>query len=402
MKVEAIESALTSVTKTYTTMRKREERSRRSARRDLYMCISSSGPSLIDVAFEIMERVYNEVSSNGQRPAYIRQIMYRCRGEMLERTGEEGFTDGYFTQKIWTKYAQAHDVSSWDVVFDPRGNLTEPHTKKNVPLGTLDVRGYLRGDTWDDGQPDFRMSTDFPTKGPDNRFDALLFCEKEGFNPLFRQVKLAERWDIAIMSTKGQSVTAARECILKLGLPTYVLHDFDKPGFSIFGAMKRGTDRYPTPLDNVIDIGLRLEDVEKYGLLSEPFVPKGDSWAVRENLELNGATEDEIEFLMTRRVELNAFTSNDFIAWIESKLAEYGVKKVVPDDDTLEEAYRRATQIAYVNGHIEEIEDAAKEHAEEIAIPDDLGERVRRGLQKDPHLPWDDVIAELVGQEADE
>ena len=74
----------------------------------------------------------------------------------------------------------------------------------------------------------------------------------------------------------------------------------------------------------------------------------------------------------------------------------------MPDDDTLEEAYRRATQIAYVNGHIEEIEDAAKEHAEEIAIPDDLGERVRRGLQKDPHLPWDDVIAELVGQEADE
>ena len=366
MKVEAIESALTSVTKTYTTMRKREERARRSARRDLYMCISSTGPTLIDVAFEIMERVYNEVSSNGQRPAYIRQIMYRCRGEMLERTGEEGFTDGYFTQKIWTKYAQAHDVSSWDVVFDPRGNLTEPHTKKNVPLGTLDVRDYLRGDTWDDGQPDFRMSTDFPTKGPDNRFDALLFCEKEGFNPLFRQVKLAERWDIAIMSTKGQSVTAARDCILQLGLPTYVMHDFDKPGFSIFGAMKRGTERYPTPLDNVIDIGLRLDDVEKYGLLSEPF------------------------------------TSNDFIEWIESKLAEHGVKKIMPDDDTLEEAYRRAAKVSFFNGHIDDIEDAADDHAENITIPDDLGEQVRKGLKKDRHLPWDDVIAELVGQEADE
>lgn len=398
MDAQKIRSAIRAVTKKYTDERRkqerRDERDDRAFERSMKECEWKE--SLIDVAFEIMERVYNEVSSNGQRPAYIRQIMYRCRREMLERTGAKGFTDSYFTQKIWTRYAQTHDVSSWDVVFDPRGHLTEPHTKTNVPLGTLDVRDYLRGDAWDDGQPDFRMSADFPTKGPDNRFTALLFCEKEGFNPLFRQVKLAERWDIAILSTKGQSVTAARDLILKLGLPTFVTHDFDKDGFSIFGAMKRGTERYPTPLDNVIDIGLRLEDVEKYGLLSEPFVPKGDSWAVRENLELNGATEDEIEFLMTRRVELNAFTSNDFIEWIESKLTERGVKKVVPDDDRLEEAFRRAAKVSFFNGHIDDIEDAADEHAENIAIPDDLGERVRKGLKRDPHLPWDDVIAELV------
>lgn len=405
MDPENIRSAVRAVTKKYTDERRKQERRNerddRAFERSMRESDNWDKEDLKEIAFDIMERIYNEVSSNGERPAYIRQIMYRVRPEILERTGKTKLSKtfpNYFSQKIWPEYARTHDVSSWDVVFDPRGNLTEPHTRKGVPLGTLDVRDYLRGDGWVD-EPDFRMSTDFPTKGPDNRFDALLFCEKEGFNPLFRQVKLAERWDIAILSTKGQSVTAARDLILKLGLPTFVTHDFDKDGFSIFGAMKRGTERYPTPLDNVIDIGLRLEDVEKYGLLSEPFVPKGDSWAVRENLELNGATEDEIEFLMTRRVELNAFTSNDFIAWIESKLAEHGVKKVVPDDDTLEKAYRRAVQITYVNGHIEEIEDAAEEHAEEITIPDDLGERVRKGLKKDRHLPWDDVIAELVGQE---
>lgn len=400
MRVENIQSALTAVTKKHTDERKKQERRNERDNRAYWRAMKDceGKESLIDIAFEIMERVYNEVSSNGQRPAHIRQIMYRARPEMLERSGETSFTDGYFTQTIWTKYTQCHDVSGWDVVFDARGHMFEPHTRKDVPLGTIEVRNYLRGDDWDDNKPDFWMSPDFPTKGPSNRFGAILFIEKEGFHPLFRQVKLAEKWDIAIMSTKGQSVTAARDCILSLNLPTYVLHDFDKPGFSIVGAMIRGTERYPTPLNNVIDIGLRLEDVEKYDLISEPFVPKGKSWQVRKNLEINGATEDEIEFLMSRRVELNAFTSNDFIDWIESKLAEHGVKKIIPNDDTLEQAYRRAAQVTYVNGHIEEIEDAAKEHAEGVTVPDDLAEQVRKRLEEDAHLPWDDVIAELVGQ----
>ncbi len=50
----------------------------------------------------------------------------------------------------------------------------------------------------------------YPTLGPGNRFGAILFIEKEGFMPLFKEVRLAERYDLAIMSTKGMSVTAAR------------------------------------------------------------------------------------------------------------------------------------------------------------------------------------------------
>ena len=49
-----------------------------------------------------------------------------------------------------------------------------------------------------------------------------------------------------------------------------------------------------------------------------------------------------------RRVELNAFTSADFIRWIEAKLKANGIKKVVPDAKTLEVAYRRAVQIEVV------------------------------------------------------
>ena len=53
------------------------------------------------------------------------------------------------------------------------------------------------------------------------------------------------------------------------------------------------------------------------------------------NLRRNGATEEEIEFLIHHRVELNAFTSDELIEWIEEKLAEHGVKKVVPEEETV-------------------------------------------------------------------
>jgi hypothetical protein len=41
------------------------------------------------------------------------------------------------------------------------------------------------------------------------------------------------------------------------------------------------------------------------------------------------------------RVELNAMTADQFIDWLERKLDEQGIGKVVPDPETLATAYRR-------------------------------------------------------------
>ncbi len=53
----------------------------------------------------------------------------------------------------------------------------------------------------------------YPTFGPKHRYGAILFIEKEGFMPLLKAVRLAERYDLAVMSTKGMSVTASRELV---------------------------------------------------------------------------------------------------------------------------------------------------------------------------------------------
>src|SRR4029450_127650 len=86
---------------------------------------------------------------------------------------------------------------------------------------------------------------------------------------VFEAVQLAERYDLAIMSTKGMSVTAARELVEQLcavhSVPLLVLHDFDKAGFSIAGTLRRSTRRYRCGhghAASVIDLGLRLEDVD--------------------------------------------------------------------------------------------------------------------------------------------
>lgn len=105
----------------------------------------------------------------------------------------------------------------------------------------------------------------YPTIGPENRYCNILFIEKEGFDPLLTAVRIAERYDLAIMSTKGMSVTAARLLLDRLAPRIYrvfVLHDFDIAGFSIFGTLGADGRRYT--FENkvpMVDLGLRLRDV---------------------------------------------------------------------------------------------------------------------------------------------
>jgi hypothetical protein len=282
--------------------------------------------------------------------------MYAARGYIQEKTGQT-LDDQYFTQTLLPDYINEHsEADDWDVVFDARGSLHEPHTGFALALGTLQVRNYLnkvvdlRLDL--DNLIDLRLPILCQTHGPSHRYHAILFIEKEGFLPLFQKVRLAERYDIAIMSTKGLSTTAARLLVDKIcsDIPLLVSHDFDKAGFSIAGTLQRDTRRYSFMNDTeVINLGLGLADVEENSLESET-VSYGRSDPTY-NLRENGATEAEIQFLCRgrnysgyygARVELNAFTSDRLVHWIEAKLQQHGIQKVVPDDETLQAAYRRA------------------------------------------------------------
>ena len=82
---------------------------------------------------------------------------------------------------------------------------------------------------------------------------------------------------------------------------------------------------------SVVNLGLRLDDVDRMGLEFER-APLGDVdlAAVRERLRINGATEREIGVLVDKQIrcELNAMTSDQFIAFVEEKLDEAGVATI--------------------------------------------------------------------------
>lgn len=427
MKGDLLLKAVQEVTDPWRKQRKKEERGRPEVKERRYrvMCREyeySSRTTIKEVAFGCMESAYMKASANGTLPAHARQIMYAARPTILAKAKDRfgnatNFRDEYFTQRLLPEYMVENGCEDWDVVFDARGHFIEPHTKKNVPLGTLDVRKYLC-DVADGGDDDIsyeQVDDEYPTCGPTNRFSAVLFIEKEGFLPLFNAVNLAKRYDIAIMSTKGMSVTAARTLVENIcadyDVPLLIIRDFDKAGFAIAASFQKDTDRYQFDKQfRVVDLGLLLDDVKKWKLIPEEVFYTSDP---RANLKGNGATAKEIKFLYAgcgrrhygKRVELNAFHSDDFIKWIEFKLAEQGVKKVVPDANTLREAYARAVKVAVINQAIEDVMDDAEGAAENHPVPKTLVRQIRKQLKEKPDLAWDAVVAEVAERtvaEADE
>src|SRR5208283_184903 len=241
--------------------------------------------------------------------------------------------------------------------------------------------------------------------GPSGNFSAVLFCEKEGFGPLFKAVNLVNRYDLMIVSTKGVSVTAARRLIDTVsgdsGLPLFVLHDFDFAGFLILGTLQRDTRRYQfSNAIEVVDLGLRVADIT--GLGREPAAATKTSPAIlREQLAANGATSSEIDILINERVELNAMTSDALIAMIERKLAEYGLEKVVPDDDgLLAQTYRAFHRSQQLREKFEKMEEEFDEEAAAIKIPRGLKKRVRAILDKHADLRWDDAVQLVLDETA--
>jgi hypothetical protein len=349
-----------------------------------------------EAAWEVMEQAYMAASGNGTLPASARQIFYQARPKIMAMTEDKELAYGYFSQTLLPNYIEEHGVH-WDVVYDARGHFLEPHTNRRIGCGTIEVGNYLHAMKEPSIAPAEFSDVNIDIIGPSGNVSAVLFCEKEGFNPLFKAVNLANRFDLMIISTKGVSVTAARQLVDNVcgghGLPLFVLHDFDVAGFLILGTLQRDTRRYQfLSAIEVVDLGLRLADVE--GLEQEPAAATRTSAdMLRAQLAENGATGAEIDILLNERVELNAMTSDALIGMIERKLKDYGLEKVVPpNEQLLVETYRAFHRSQQLREKFKEVEDEFEEEDSEIEVPKNLREQVRAVLDEHGDLRWDDAI----------
>jgi hypothetical protein len=374
-------------------------------------------PQICKAAYEVMEKAYLQASDNNTLPANARQIMYAARPLILQKTGDKIWkNDSYFTQTLLPDYIESHfkATADWDVVYDARGHLTEPHVKESLGLGTLNVRNYIG--KWDNevsgeiDAGDFSAGDFYPTKGPLNRYKYALFIEKEGFDALLEKSEIAKKYDLAIFSSKGMSTTATRtlvEALSNHGVTILIVHDFDKSGLGIVHNLYHDTRRYQFAQEpNVIDLGLRLDDVQELGLSAEPceyLQHKNPADILREY----GASQAERDFLVTgragykgwagQRVELNALTARQFISWLSDKLDQHGVKKVIPDAETLKIAFACAEKVFKIK---QALEDICKEDSDKLPVPKNLQHLIEAQFVKDSTVSWDialqDIVAEML------
>lgn len=383
------------MTKGWAKQRKAEERGSRRPRRYYY----SDRVNFTDIAAEILPKAYMFASGDGKYPLAQRQFYYAAREAFKKATGRE-IDYSYFSQTILRQYLNRNSVD-WKITADPRGTFAVPNTshEKRIPAGTLQIDHYLSERLYSDDTYG-TIPIEWPSVREGERYAAVLYIEKEGFEPLLKEARIAERFDLAILSCKGQSVVAARKLVDNVccdgGVPLFVVHDFDKAGFEIcecltkVSAAAMDTDRVAYHFQNeinVTDFGLRLGDVEKYQLASE---------SCKRNEGTLAMSPEEVEFMRSgRRVELNAFTAPQFIEWLESKLNEHLPQRLIPSDDILELAYRRAVAVSQINDAIREAEQLAEIASDAAVIPKALRRKIKKAM-KDSGKPWDVALYSLV------
>jgi hypothetical protein len=427
--IVAAERAIRLVAQEWTARRKHDRREEDRISRQRYDEVQHGKPgttSLQCAAFGVMVEAHTHVTGGATgAPVKARQFMYATRNLLLTRELPcwEPTRSATFTQKILPAFIEARPdlTEGWNIVYDARGRLTEPHGGQVVELGTAQVRAYARG--WRKATfPQagaLRPANQVPTlaelarcinngAGPVDRYRFVLLVEKEGFADLLEHARIAQRFDVAIASTKGMSTTAARELVDMLsrqGVTVLCLHDFDKSGFGILHTLRTSNHRYKFQVEKplVEDIGLRLTDVREMDLKGEVV-----EYRMRKypgiDLAKKGATTEEIEFLVEeqtgekawrgQRVELNEMTVPQFVSFLERKLTAAGAKKLIPPPETLSAAFLHTVRDAHINVEVEKARRKAQRRVGrmDISVPDDLPGIVARILEANPTFSWNQAI----------
>ena len=432
-KVSLASKAWNKIQKSKTREQQAKWKQKREEEKEIEKEIKSQFLSIKDAHAQVIEDAYKEAAGSVNLAQY-RQVYYAARPKMLKLIQETSIDYGYFVT-ITKLFLQENPelTADWDIIADARGTFIEPHTDKAVPLGTLDVRDYIENlsDKISCGFSNslsFYVQADRPNfyYGHKGNYNNVLFIEKEGFEPIIRASKLQERFDIAILASKGMSVDAARDLIQELyekGVKIFALHDFDIAGLNIARTLNEDTNLYKFKSEiEVIDIGLRYEDIER--LERETVYYSKKLKDPRQMALKAGATEDEANILVQKyddadkqwsgeRVELNAMTSDRFISFIETKLNQYGVKKVVPENEVLEDFYKATQQSNMMNSvvnalyksispYIKRIEEKIEQVQKEIEITpsDNLQEMVKKEIDGTA-LHWTEGIRRVSIQDSD-
>lgn len=206
------------------------------------------------------------------------------------------------------------------------------------------------------------------------------------------------------MTSKGFSSRAARDLLDLLAdtdepLSVFCVHDADASGTMIYQTLQEATKARQRRRVEIINLGLEPWEALGMDLQVEDVKGRDRRAPVADYVGQEGPSdEDWPEWLQGRRVELNAMTTPQFIAWLDEKMEEHGGEKVVPPVEVVFEDVRERlanelrTSITERILREAKLEEQVAAAVAAISLPDSqsLLFQVAEGLVEDPEQHWTD------------
>jgi DNA topoisomerase 6 subunit A-like protein len=334
-----------------------------------------------DVVLEHLDEAIASASGEDEYRFNERQIFYQLRPIVLEETGQP-LQIGNF-KNILTDYENEHGEIP-GMYREPRGSIYHPHRGETITLGTLMVEGYER---------------------PAWTFNKLAYIEKEGFSEALKDVRWAERHDCMLMSSKGFTTRAARDLVDKLAehnesVTIFCVHDADAYGTMIYQTFQEATKARRARKIKIVNLGLEPWEAVAAGLEVEDVEPGDKRKPVAGYVLQRDDGDYWEEWLQMHRVELNAMTTPEFIAWLDDKMAEHGNGKLVPPHEVLTAELNKLIEDK-IRADIRErilreahFEDQVARAVAAIKTPSGavLAKSINRIFKQEPEREWRDVI----------
>ena len=252
---------------------------------------------------------------NGQYEFSQRQLFYVVRPSVIEAAGSEP-DYGYFCEVLTEYESENEDIKG--LYRDNRGVLYIPHAGEEIPVGTRTVSRFKR---------------------PEWTFHKIVYCEKEGFFPILRSAKWPERWDCALLTSKGYASRAVKDLLDLLGddgepIEVFCIHDADLDGTRIYQTLKEETKSRGKRRVEIHNLGLEPGEGVEMGLPVE----KVDRKTEKEPADY--VPHEWRGWLKKNRIELNAMSTPQFIRWLDAKMERYAPPKLLPPEEVVRRKYK--------------------------------------------------------------
>jgi hypothetical protein len=264
--------------------------------------------------------------------------------ELLEKKGFSAFAPEYKYFPIILDKCKEKGVDLSGVLLEANSILQEPRNNVLTYLST-------------EGEAAYEI--------PKWKYNKVLHIEKKGFQDVIIANRLHDKLDACVIGGQGQSSFAVRRVLRRIEeaskernepIVIYSIHDADVWGTGIYLSLSNPTERMKDNQVTIVDLGLSILEGKKLGFKPEKIkIEKPRKIPInilaylkeKELLALTGLQDKKDLYKPIKehyRIELNAFTPEEFLNWVTQKIEDQGTKpKVRPPDSMIEEETQRQT-----------------------------------------------------------